>query len=504
MANKEVTLILGPPGTGKTTKLLGLVETFMEQGISPNRIAYVSFTRKAANEAVERAMKKFNLPKTSFRYFKTLHSICYHELSLTKSDIMQGRDYKAIGIMLGLEFTGYYTMEEGLPTGSKKGDQLLFIDSLSRAKCYSPRETLALMDTDLSYFELEQFSSTLLKYKQDKHLMDYTDMLSTFSVTCNALPVDIAIIDEAQDLSTLQWKVARRAFSNAQRVFIAGDDDQAIYNWSGADVKYFLAIEAKQEILNQSWRLPVSIYNVANTIAARIQKRYPKVWHPREDQGKVLRYTCLDEVDLREGEWLLLTRNNYQLADLIELARSQGVYYSTKKGLSIDPEHIDAIRSWERLRQGKPVNAAKLKNVYKFMKVGKDIKMKARQKLNDAPDDSEIDIKTLKDDYGLMSVEPWYDAFGLLNIEDIAYYRQVFRSGEKITEKPRVIISTIHGAKGGEADNVVIVTDISYKCFKEADKNPDDESRVFYVGVSRARENLHIIAPQTSFYYDIG
>ena len=46
--------IFGPPGTGKTTKLLGRVEKYLERGVKPNEVAYFSFTRQAVKEAVER------------------------------------------------------------------------------------------------------------------------------------------------------------------------------------------------------------------------------------------------------------------------------------------------------------------------------------------------------------------------------------------------------------------------------------------------------------------
>ena len=48
-------IILGPPGTGKTSTLLSLVEEYIDKGISPNKIGYFAFTNRAANEAKERA-----------------------------------------------------------------------------------------------------------------------------------------------------------------------------------------------------------------------------------------------------------------------------------------------------------------------------------------------------------------------------------------------------------------------------------------------------------------
>ena len=74
-----------------------------------------------------------------------------------------------------------------------------------------------------------------------------------------------------------------------------------------------------------------------------------------------------------------------------------------------------------------------------------------------------------------------------------------FQFGEKLNQDPRINLSTIHGAKGGECDNVVLLTDLTENTQKGYDKNPDDEERLFYVGATRTKETLHIVRPRDMY-----
>ena len=95
----------------------------------------------------------------------------------------------------------------------------------------------------------------------------------------------------------------------------------------------------------------------------------------------------------------------------------------------------------------------------------------------------------------ITSETPWYAVIKVTEREQI-YVSSVRRAGEKIlTGKPRVKISTIHRAKGGEADNVVLLLDSSKACTESPDQ--DSEIRAFYVGMTRARKSLHLIEPKT-------
>jgi superfamily I DNA/RNA helicase len=69
-------------------------------------------------------------------------------------------------------------------------------------------------------------------------------------------------------------------------------------------------------------------------------------------------------------------------------------------------------------------------------------------------------------------------------------------NGEKLNKPPRIKLSTIHAAKGGECQNVVLLTDQTRTTMNTYEKNPDDENRLYYVGATRTKENLHIIEPK--------
>ena len=98
--------IFGPPGTGKTTTLLNLVDEYIKKGTSLNRIGYFAFTRKAANEAKDRMLERNpQLDKKDLRYFQTLHSFAFHTLGMSEENVMQPVHYEQIGKELNLRVT---------------------------------------------------------------------------------------------------------------------------------------------------------------------------------------------------------------------------------------------------------------------------------------------------------------------------------------------------------------------------------------------------------------
>jgi len=200
----------------------------------------------------------------------------------------------------------------------------------------------------------------------------------------------------------------------------------------------------------------------------------------------------IDLINMEEGDWLVLARTNYLLEEIDEYCRNQGWFFEVKGRPSISETKVRAVLNWERLHQGLDITVTDCANLLKFIKV------RNPKSLDILDLDVMITHEVLKKHFPDLPNGYWYDVFNLLSAKEISYIRAMLRRGERITKKPRIRLSTIHAAKGGEATNVVLLTDITNRVYKNYQSNPDDENRVFYVGLTRTKENLYLIEPKTT------
>lgn len=478
--------LFGPPGTGKTTKLLSYVKTFLKLGTPIDKIGYFAFTTKAANEAVERMLDYHTaFQKKDLKYFRTLHSLAFTRLGLKKSEVMQDEHYEDIGRQLGIEMTVYSNGQETTGFVDSNSEYFNLINA-ARIKEISIEDEY---NTDMYSQEMNKqllriISDELHNYKDSYKLVDFTDMIEKFNVSELCPKFDVAFIDEAQDLSPIQWKMVEIIKKNSKYVILAGDDDQAIYGWAGADVKKFQQEVSKKDIiLPQSYRVPQSVQSIADKILDRIPdlKRVRKQWKARDEVGNVEYITDIDGLPLHEGQWLILARYNDRLTKLMPDLKDRGVYFQYKNRKSYKVSLFRTILNYIRWQKGELLSLSEVKDVLEC--ANSNLKP-TEEKMYDL---SELSFS--KD------IE-WFDEFNV-DYEECLYVREMLRMGEKLSKDARVKLSTMHAAKGGEADNVLLILDNTKTIRESAEKNEDkadEENRVWYVGVTRTKQNLYIMS----------
>lgn len=478
---QERILYLGMPGSGKTTTLLKLLEDELKT-TAPGKIAYVSFTKKAIHEAQERAFKQLDVKKKDMPFFKTLHALAFSALSLTKSDVVKEEHLKNLGSQLGIDL-----LDKHNPF------QPLSLYNLSRVKgvsFYKIWETTYLIHTK-TYNELLHIITAYRAFKKREQLYDFTDMILHYNKYGASLPVKVAFVDEAQDLSTVQWKMIEKAFAGADKLILAGDDDQCIYSWSGADKKLFLNFHGEKRILDTSYRCPAVVANFANEISGKIKRRYIKELQGTSEVGavKYLSGIADNTALLNNGEqWMILVRNRVD----INIIRRQLI--AARLAFSVDGKnysphkHLDAIEGLQKLNLGQRVSGATAQNIADCAGL-----INLYFENEHTYDKNQVFKNTCNlDDFRRILLA--------IYLPRLLYYYDSANNKQDL-KNPKIQLLTIHGSKGAECENVILSCDQSVLTFKSMQRFPDNEHRVFYVGATRAKKNLYLLQVTKKRHY---
>ena len=475
-----------------------MVEEQLSEGREPDRIGYFSFTKKATTEAIDRACEKFKLPRKDLKWFRTLHSLAYQWLGCTHTDIIQRHDFKDFYKEYGIDISKSIKTDDVVVGGEDEGLNLL---DLYRVKNTSLEEEFRKHGHVKGGLQrLQRIDKAYRMFKKSRGVKDYTDLITEFNKIGQCPRLDIVIIDEVQDLKPNEWEMIMIMLRQAHASYLAGDDDQAIYSWSGADVSKLIDLDCHLQVLNQSYRIPKTIFAKSNNLVSKIKKRIQKEWEPRVEEGKV-RNTNFESIDLNTGQWLILGRTNYYIDEVGKELKNKGFLFEKNNYLSISSDVATAYRAWTALQRGEEIPCSHVKFLYQYMPVGKEGVSRGKKGLLGANIEALYSYETLSKEWGLNVPldTSWELALTRIPESDRNYIRHILKSGHQLDEKANIKLSTIHGAKGGESQNVILFSDISKRINDNMWINRDDERRVFYVGMTRAKENLYIV-PSTSPY----
>lgn len=527
----QIARIIGGAGTGKTTFLLDKMEKALEAGeYSPFDVGFVSFTRAARHEAAQRAGTQFGIDPADLQrdgWFRTLHSICFTQLGIGKgvllSDCRADRKWLQEWLQEDVSRIGE-DGEEGTPfEGRTDAERVLSMWDAARNRLVpfqQVHERAQICDDRTP--ELSDCRRMVEQYehaKQIDHRLDFTDMLGRFAgwrflfdgpqptKPSGAVPdVPVWFFDEQQDTSALLDDVCKRLIGESRWVYLCGDPFQSIYGWAGADPQHFMSWAVqKEQILDQTFRCPQPIHDLGENILRRCSNYWDRGIKAAEHSGKheeLGKESAWPEmIDPRES-WLLLARTNHvanRLATRLDAVGYPWVPTSARGGTWAAPVRKKAARAMIALQSGHPITAAEWKAVLKQLEQKGLFERGTKKRWEEYNGDPNA-LNDL-DHIQTWGATPRFREFvrsgrwknHITNGEAIARAQKNW--GIEVVDQPRIQVGTIHSVKGGEADNVLLTTTTSHQVHNAMSFSDgcDEEYRVGYVGVTRARHNLFIL-----------
>jgi len=561
----QVTRLFGGPGSGKTTALLDRVEEILDsEGVAIDDVLVVSYTRAAAAEVRERLAERLDVSPRSLKgNVCTMHAKAYELLDLSRADVV-GEDEKE-------EFCEDYGVdyEDEYASGGRRtarstalGNKVIATSQwLQRTR----RDVADWYDVPFQWDEeevrlppdIDENAQTGNKYTPtwpsdddrldvpetirawrnyagEQGMVGFADMLERVAQRSLVPQVDYLVIDEFQDITQLQYEVYEEWRPYMEQVLIAGDDDQVVYAWQGADPDLLLDTHVDEDVvLPNSYRLPSEILDVVNREVRHIDKRQEKDLNPRKEGGSVeaipspsmldlvrnVRYTVEDS---DEETVMVLFRARYQMFQFIDEFIGDGMPFSVLTDQRMWTDRLTQyVRAVEALDEDEPVDALQARRLADMLQAsafGTNERSAFRDHIEeleeaaDTEDITEIEVtpETVRE-YAPFAPGPNSAADMLRKVTRFqrksvdAYFRGDYEG----MDPDRIRLGTIHSAKGREADHVFLATDLTEKVVEQMAVTSDDEDfepgastvplltdnerRVFYVGMSRARERLVIL-----------
>lgn len=284
-----------------------------------------------------------------------------------------------------------------------------------------------------------------------------------------------------------------------------------INEFAGADVDTFLALPGKVETLKQSYRIPATVFTLANKVMKHMHKfrKEGAMWSPKEEKGKIVYCSSLPLSAILSGEWLLLARSSYQLEPmqerLIRLCYDFPFLFTVNGVAPIDMEIFRVLELYSLCKKKKQSilelitvtpedSLADKKAKYDYIRLFKNY-------ISSSP---HLQPWEVDENFKKKLLLPWNVAMDKLDKYTKQYVAHLYplykEKKEELFCDAKIRLMTIHAAKGREAENVLVCTDLPRSAKMSMLQTDDDtEAKVLYVAITRAKKNLYIYSNNNKY-----
>lgn len=490
-------IIFGRPGTGKTTAITHVINEYLSNG-NKTGVLYLTYSRSMAKEARD----KLGLDKNTVG---TLHSIFSRRLGWRKTNDPETSNFLSDDEIS--KFADYYGLKKTKKfrpwdedSAEEEDEWSKFMLAYDAAKNRLPEERLS------RFLEAERFDPDFIaerydgmKLEKGKH--DYTDILLKAN-KIDFWPLDLFIVDEAQDLTPLMWSIAERIAARSRIVIYAGDDLQSIYKFRGAEARLFLSQRKGAKIfhLKTSHRMAIEIKAVSDGVASRIKVKEEVDFLPNGMHGRFDRSAELSSLLGLPGPRFILCRTRYVTEQVAEELMKQDVVFVpiNQRHQRLSPWSVklitlsNAMSNWPDVPEELlyellgDIPATMLVRGVKTLVANRDYKILDRMMYEP--------LLMKKSAVRLFKQEPTAEeVIRSLSIPDEKKDLLLSYIGRKIKTEDVVRLDTYHASKGLEARSVGVVLDITKKVMESMEEDPDSELRNLYVALTRSKENLIVL-----------
>jgi DNA helicase-2/ATP-dependent DNA helicase PcrA len=531
----KIARLIGAAGSGKTTELLRIMEAALPRlGGDPLRLGFASFTRAARAEAVGRAAAAWNVHPSLLDgqgWFRTVHSTAKRCLGIQQGQLIgnTAADCEWISAALGVKVSTSVDEDNGHQkfVGGVEGAAL---------NCWQyARSTLQPVEDVVKRLrriddDVPDFAAVVRiaeRYESEKRIadrVDFTDLLLMFTglrvsptagpytVTPQGELPDVAawIFDEQQDASPLLDAACKRLVSadSVKWCYAAGDPFQSLFGFAGSTADCFLGWPAdKERIMPKSYRCPRPILELGERCLRRMRRGYFDRGVAPADHGGTVTSPSLEEAVAAarpDEDWLFIARTNYEATRLAAALHGGGKpcrWVKQPDGINARSQGLAALYA---LQQGRHVTGSEWARAIELLPTtaaGKRTMLTRGTKSNWGKRHSaEWDIVFPSDlpQVGAteeLAAEITGGRWPVLVDKGEEWKRLADKWGPELASSPRIRVGTVHSVKGMEADNVAFLTTIGRRVEQgmEDESQHDEEQRIAYVAVTRARRNLMVI-----------